>query len=213
MGKAPAGAGSSLTKLSTQARMAPASPSIAGPYAAELIVQNLSDTVLDHEVNGAPGYARVQPANAVCEDLFCWRAPGDPGLSHNMGHYGKSASVAECALVRLPPFRLLLALRQPLLEDDVVLQRICVVLRLKLQLGLQIRSPLLKPGKRSPLLGEHTEELLREVLGFDAAKAAEYVASPTLGGAVGGRVAERAAGLSLGSAPAAAPPWGLINQA
>jgi hypothetical protein len=29
--------------------------------------------------------------------------------------------------------------------------------------------------RRSPLLGEHTEEILREVLGFDAAKAAEYV--------------------------------------
>jgi formyl-CoA transferase len=36
--------------------------------------------------------------------------------------------------------------------------------------------------KRSLLLGEHTEEILREV-GFDPAKAAEYIASPTLGGA------------------------------
>jgi formyl-CoA transferase len=37
--------------------------------------------------------------------------------------------------------------------------------------------------KRSPLLGEHTEEILRDVLGFDAAKVAEYAASPGLGGA------------------------------
>ncbi|HET6307649.1 MAG TPA: formyl-CoA transferase, partial [Rhodopila sp.] len=37
--------------------------------------------------------------------------------------------------------------------------------------------------KRSPLLGEHTEEILRDVLGFDAAKAAEFLASPGLGGA------------------------------
>src|ERR1700744_5302262 len=37
--------------------------------------------------------------------------------------------------------------------------------------------------KRSPLLGEHTTEILRDVLGFDAAKAAEFAASPALGGA------------------------------
>jgi formyl-CoA transferase len=36
---------------------------------------------------------------------------------------------------------------------------------------------------RSPLLGEHTEEILRDVLGFDAAKVSEFVASPGLGGA------------------------------
>src|ERR1700744_1664824 len=37
--------------------------------------------------------------------------------------------------------------------------------------------------KRSPLLGEHTAEILRDVLGFDAAKTAEFLASPGLGGA------------------------------
>ena len=37
---------------------------------------------------------------------------------------------------------------------------------------------------RSPLLGEHTSEILRDVLGFDAAKAAEYMASSGLGGSV-----------------------------
>jgi formyl-CoA transferase len=37
--------------------------------------------------------------------------------------------------------------------------------------------------KRSPLLGEHTEEILRDVLGFQGAKLAEYLASPGLGGA------------------------------
>jgi formyl-CoA transferase len=37
--------------------------------------------------------------------------------------------------------------------------------------------------KRSPLLGEHTEEILRDVLGFDTATVAEYLASPGLGGA------------------------------
>src|SRR5580692_8830560 len=36
--------------------------------------------------------------------------------------------------------------------------------------------------KRSPLLGEHTEEILRDVLGFDAGTVAEYLASPGLGG-------------------------------
>jgi formyl-CoA transferase len=36
---------------------------------------------------------------------------------------------------------------------------------------------------RSPLLGEHTAEILRDVLGFDAAKTAEFLASPGLGGA------------------------------
>jgi formyl-CoA transferase len=36
--------------------------------------------------------------------------------------------------------------------------------------------------KRSPLLGEHTEEILREVLGFEGATLAEYLASPGLGG-------------------------------
>jgi formyl-CoA transferase len=35
---------------------------------------------------------------------------------------------------------------------------------------------------RSPLLGEHTEEVLRDVLGFDAAKVAALMASPGLGG-------------------------------
>jgi len=37
--------------------------------------------------------------------------------------------------------------------------------------------------KRSPLLGEHTEEILRDVLGFDASKVSEFLASPGLGGA------------------------------
>jgi formyl-CoA transferase len=36
--------------------------------------------------------------------------------------------------------------------------------------------------KRSPLLGEHSEEILRDVLGFEASKVAEYLASPGLGG-------------------------------
>jgi formyl-CoA transferase len=36
--------------------------------------------------------------------------------------------------------------------------------------------------KRSPLLGEHTAEILSDVLGFDAAKVAELLASPGLGG-------------------------------
>jgi len=36
--------------------------------------------------------------------------------------------------------------------------------------------------KRSPLLGEHTEEILRELLGFEGATLAEYLASPGLGG-------------------------------
>jgi formyl-CoA transferase len=36
--------------------------------------------------------------------------------------------------------------------------------------------------RRSPLLGEHTEEVLRDVLGFDASKVAEFLASPGLGG-------------------------------
>ena len=36
--------------------------------------------------------------------------------------------------------------------------------------------------KRSPLLGEHTTEILRDVLGFDEAKVAELAASPGLGG-------------------------------
>ncbi|KIZ47542.1 MULTISPECIES: formyl-CoA transferase [Rhodopseudomonas] len=36
--------------------------------------------------------------------------------------------------------------------------------------------------RRSPLLGEHTEEILREVLGFEGATLAEYLASPGLGG-------------------------------
>jgi formyl-CoA transferase len=35
---------------------------------------------------------------------------------------------------------------------------------------------------RSPLLGEHTEEILRDVLGFDAAKVTEFMAAPGLGG-------------------------------
>ena len=35
---------------------------------------------------------------------------------------------------------------------------------------------------RSPLLGEHTAEILSDVLGFDAAKVAELIASPGLGG-------------------------------
>jgi formyl-CoA transferase len=38
--------------------------------------------------------------------------------------------------------------------------------------------------KRSPLLGEHTEEILRDVLGFEGPKLAEYLASPGLGGKV-----------------------------
>ena len=37
--------------------------------------------------------------------------------------------------------------------------------------------------KRSPLLGEHTEEILRDVLGFQGDKLAEFLASPGLGGA------------------------------
>jgi hypothetical protein len=74
-----------------------------------------------------------------------------------------------------------------------------------------IVSARLVPAWRSS--AQASGQLLAEVLGFDAAKAAEYVASPTLGGAVSGGVAERAAGLILGSGPAAAPPWGLINQA
>jgi formyl-CoA transferase len=37
--------------------------------------------------------------------------------------------------------------------------------------------------KRSPLLGEHTEEILRDVLGFDPARVSSLLASPGLGGA------------------------------
>jgi formyl-CoA transferase len=36
--------------------------------------------------------------------------------------------------------------------------------------------------KRSPLLGEHTEEILRDVLGFEGQRLADYLASPGLGG-------------------------------
>ncbi|MBN8900573.1 MAG: CoA transferase, partial [Rhodospirillales bacterium] len=36
--------------------------------------------------------------------------------------------------------------------------------------------------KRSPLLGEHSEEILRDVLGFDSAKVAELLQSPGLKG-------------------------------
>jgi formyl-CoA transferase len=36
--------------------------------------------------------------------------------------------------------------------------------------------------KRSPLLGEHTEEILRDVLGFDPAKVSSLMTSPGLGG-------------------------------
>jgi formyl-CoA transferase len=38
--------------------------------------------------------------------------------------------------------------------------------------------------KRSPLLGEHNEEVLREVLKFDDAKVQRILASPGLGGSV-----------------------------
>ena len=38
--------------------------------------------------------------------------------------------------------------------------------------------------RRSPLLGEHTEEILRDVLGFEPARVSEYLASPGLGGAI-----------------------------
>ena len=37
--------------------------------------------------------------------------------------------------------------------------------------------------KRSPLLGEHTDEILRDVLRFDEARIAEIKASGALGGA------------------------------
>jgi formyl-CoA transferase len=37
--------------------------------------------------------------------------------------------------------------------------------------------------KRSPLLGEHTDEILRDVLRFDDARIAEIKASGALGGA------------------------------
>jgi formyl-CoA transferase len=37
--------------------------------------------------------------------------------------------------------------------------------------------------KRSPLLGEHTEEILRDVLGFDDNAIGEIKASGALGGA------------------------------
>jgi formyl-CoA transferase len=37
--------------------------------------------------------------------------------------------------------------------------------------------------KRSPLLGEHTEEILRDVLGFDPVRVSALMASPGLGGA------------------------------
>ena len=37
--------------------------------------------------------------------------------------------------------------------------------------------------KRSPLLGEHTDEILRDVLRLDAQKIAEIKASGALGGA------------------------------
>ena len=40
---------------------------------------------------------------------------------------------------------------------------------------------------RSPLLGEHTDEILRDVLHFDAKRAAEFHASGALGGAAAGR--------------------------
>jgi formyl-CoA transferase len=36
--------------------------------------------------------------------------------------------------------------------------------------------------KRSPLLGEHTEEILRDVLGLDSGIVSELLASPGLGG-------------------------------
>jgi formyl-CoA transferase len=38
--------------------------------------------------------------------------------------------------------------------------------------------------KRSPLLGEHNEEVLRDVLKFDAATVQRMLASPGLGGSV-----------------------------
>jgi len=38
--------------------------------------------------------------------------------------------------------------------------------------------------KRSPLLGEHNEEVLRDVLKFDDATVARMLASPGLGGRV-----------------------------
>jgi formyl-CoA transferase len=37
--------------------------------------------------------------------------------------------------------------------------------------------------KRSPLLGEHTDEILRNVLGFDESKVGEIKASGAVGGA------------------------------
>ena len=37
--------------------------------------------------------------------------------------------------------------------------------------------------RRSPLLGDHTEEILRDVLGFDDGRIAELKSSGALGGA------------------------------
>jgi formyl-CoA transferase len=44
--------------------------------------------------------------------------------------------------------------------------------------------------KRSPLLGEHTEEILRNVLGWDEAKVAEIRASGAIGGETRAAAAE-----------------------
>ena len=44
--------------------------------------------------------------------------------------------------------------------------------------------------KRSPLLGEHTEEILRDVLRFDEGRIAEIKASGALGGATARAAAE-----------------------
>ncbi len=44
--------------------------------------------------------------------------------------------------------------------------------------------------KRSPLLGEHTDEILRDVLRFDEARIAEIKASGALGGATRAAAAE-----------------------